>query len=84
MEERVIHRFIVKGTGSFPIDMLRYDQCFPDDQESAAKIANSVYHSRMATQDGEICLAAWRLIGWEPTKKRWESFLWKVVEIRSQ
>ena len=84
MEKRVLYQFTVEGIGSFPIDMLRYDECFPDDQESASKIANSISHSYSVPQDGEIYLAAWHPKGWEPTKKRWESFLWKVVRIRLQ
>ena len=78
METRILHRFAVKGVGSFPVDMLRYDCCFPDDQDSAAKIMNSMSHSFSPKRDGKIYLAAYHPKGWQPTTARWSSFLWEV------
>ncbi len=78
MESRMLHTFTVEGKGHFPIDMLRYDECFPNDQNSAAAIANSQWG------DGnvKIHLAAWQPKRWKPTEKRWESFLWKIIQTR--
>lgn len=33
--------FIVEGTSVFPIDMLRYDSCFPADEASSNQIAST-------------------------------------------
>jgi hypothetical protein len=34
----VIHKFFVQGQGHFPIDMLRYDACFPASEHDSALI----------------------------------------------
>jgi hypothetical protein len=34
----IIKKFEVEGSGEFPIDMLRYDQCWPTDTADALKI----------------------------------------------
>lgn len=59
--------FTVEGSGPFPIDMLRYDLCWP------AKEAHS-YHL-LITDDRRIVLKGLKL----PTTRRWESFGWRVV-----
>jgi DUF1680 family protein len=69
------HKFTVRGKVTFPLDMLRYDCCYPATQEDVAKMAESLY-----TSDGcEIQLEAFRDKKWQPTKERWKSFLWEVI-----
>ena len=70
-----LHIFTVKGYGPFPIDMLRYDRCWPASEEDAAQ-------AQYPGSDG----ATVRLVAhesnrhWQPTRARWESFGWKVIE----
>lgn len=67
--------FKVSGRGDFPYDMLRYDQCWPADQDSAAKFHHSYNRDRR-----EVKL---RIFGDEAeiTFGRWSSFLWPVIEV---
>ncbi len=72
--------FRVIGHGQFPLDMLRYDACFPYTGEDASlldwqnmgefrrevRAVNLVHYSDSAR--------------WEPTVARWESFTWRVVD----
>jgi len=76
--------FVVAGRGDFPMDMLRYDECWPQDTSDASLIARSLYEGVNA--DGRLGEWVIRLrrfsehkIG--PTVARWESFGWKVTEI---
>lgn len=57
-------RFTVRGTGQFPFDMLRYDQCWPTDNT----------HALAGTEPREV-----RMLGVnQPTVDRWISFGWMV------
>ena len=69
------HNFVVVGHGRFPIDMLRYDQCFPSSEYDSGQIAESVHHVGERT----VTLSAYTsLKNWQPEFERWKSFLWKV------
>lgn len=62
-----VKSFIVKGCGEFPLDMLRYDQCWPCSQTDVIEMtARGVRHVRLDT------IAT-------PTPDRWISFNWRVV-----
>ncbi len=61
-------RFTVEGFGAFPVDMLRYDACYPADSVSATLING---RGRRA-----VNLRSYR----EPTIGRWNSFMWTVKE----
>lgn len=65
--------FQVEGRGSFPLDMLRYDQCWPAGPEDVAKMGldreQRTVKLNRATHH--------RLHG--PTFERWRSFGWSVV-----
>jgi len=69
------HTFIVVGQGRFPIDMLRYDQCFPNSEYDSSQIADSVRHigKRIVTLSAYTSLK-----NWQPEFERWKSFLWKI------
>jgi hypothetical protein len=72
------YAFHVIGSSEFPIDMLRYDSCYPADTESALAIQRSL---NAETGFTEPCSA--KLIGqmrFGPTVKRWESFGYRVVD----
>lgn len=71
------HLFKVEGTGAFPIDMLRRDECYPRSTEDAAGIAAEAPAQRVVT----LCHVDSRpLFSWSPTAERWESFGWRVIE----
>ena len=67
------YRFTVVGRGDFPVDMLRKDECYPADTESALNIV------RWTRETREVVLVShqprrW----WNPTFDRWRSFGWSV------
>lgn len=66
--------FVVEGSGRFPYDMLRYDQCWPRDQTASSMLTNE---SEGAHRRRVVLVSDWVEA---PTIKRWESFLWRVVE----
>ena len=82
---RVFERkLVVFGSGSFPIDMLRYDNCIPVDEPEAHKIEESQCQ-RCGTlplshvwkvELKKICLDK----DSQPNVERWNSFGWVVVE----
>ena len=65
--------FQVKGTGQFPIDMLRYDLCWPATGSDSTDIENS---GRPSTTLHRIDLRGLKV----PTAIRWASFGWEVVQ----
>lgn len=65
-----VTRFTVEGSGQFPFDMLRYDQCWPVGLCDAAQMKENNYR--------RIVLETHRKSA--PTDGRWESFCWRVVE----
>lgn len=70
--------FVVVGSGIFPFDMLRYDQCWPKSESpDSSAIAVGMY--------GESALGLRRVTlvtdnPHAPTMGRWESFTWKVED----
>lgn len=64
------YKIIVRGTGLFPYDMLRYDQCYP-----ATENDSQLLDSKAKRQ--VVLFTAPRLTG--ATIGRWESFGWHVV-----
>lgn len=65
--------FQVTGTGAFPVDMLRYDLCWPATGSDSTDIQSSHLPSRTVHR---IDLKGLKL----PTAARWASFGWKVVQ----
>lgn len=67
----------VQGTGNFPIDMLRYDSCFPASETESHKITASFQEHG----PHKIRLARYRQSDMraEPHYERWKSFCWEVV-----
>lgn len=73
--KRALIAFTVQGKGSFPLDMLRYDQCWPERGDDVSEI-----EERRSYGDG---LRNVRLIGVcsTPTVGRWSSFGWQVIKV---
>lgn len=76
-------------SGGFPLDMLRYDHCYPADQESVEAIADSLdpavrHEERKQQADKSKPLFRVRLSAvvtrktWGPTEARWQSFGWQI------
>lgn len=68
--------FVVAGCGPFPFDMLRKDECFPLNTESASAIGLEVTDLRARDSRRAVRLGTYKPLG--PTVARWESFGWKV------
>lgn len=61
--------FEVRGSGSFPTDMLRYDECFPSSERESAIIDASGKRVVTLCTDNKHA----------PTAGRWKIFGWNVV-----
>jgi hypothetical protein len=69
-------KFTVEATHSqFPIDMLRYDSCYPAAEEMAARIEATFRRGHYETT--QVTLV--KPNGGEPTVGRWNSFGWTVI-----
>jgi len=66
-------RFFVTGKGLFPMDMLRYDQCFPASQDSAVTIDSEIPGTRTVEMRRYVSDKTTM-----PTTGRWASFGWTV------
>ena len=66
------HEFTVSGRDTFPVDMLRYDACWPDTSESAIQL--------LSEDTRAVMLVCWRPKLWVPTIGRWQSFGWHVTK----
>lgn len=67
----------------FPIDMLRYDHCYPSTEGDANILQRTIEHVGEGFSCDDLrCRVTLvhidRYRTWEPTHKRWESFGWKV------
>jgi hypothetical protein len=80
MSKQFIHTFRVQATlGSFPIDMLRYDSCFPATETDSGKIDGTLgFGSSAYGPEPVIALSRVGPASWEPCVERWESFGWSV------
>lgn len=73
-----LYIFTVEGVGDFPVDMLRYDACWPYMERDSALMQPSYRERR------RVVLQSRSVSG--PTEGRWSSFLWRVIghgELRS-
>lgn len=61
--------FDVVGSGSFPVDMLRYDRCWPESQSDVSVAFSGGVTERRVQMRGLL----------PPTEQRWASFGWRVV-----
>lgn len=69
--------FTVRGKAYFPVDMLRYDECFPVDSADASNIekaldgtSDEVFAVKLRHQTENRY--------WMPNEARWKSFFWTV------
>lgn len=72
-------KFTVKGTQTpFPIDMLRFDECWPATVQDSDKIKNSFGFRHGRRVRWEITLVSKNNLS--PTQDRWQSFAVEVVD----
>jgi hypothetical protein len=71
-----LHRWSVKGNGPFPLDMLRYDSCWPLTSYDVELMAGNV----KVEEPTEVHMVS---LSGPPTTGRWESFGWTVGDVSS-
>lgn len=67
--------YSVQGRGSFPIDMLRYDRCWPASEGGDSAKVEASFQPRASREERIVALIGLD----EPTEGRWASFGWKVL-----
>ena len=76
-----IQEFEVEGSGDFPFDMFRYDQCYPVREGTDTGQMSTPSYGRHPLPKRVIKLERIMLNKHQmPTSDRWKSFLWRVVE----
>lgn len=74
--------FVVTGKSNFPLDMLRYDHCWPDTSEDAVKIGTDDPAIWAHPDSGVMAVFLSRHVSSPkdlPTEGRWNSFGWKII-----
>ncbi len=71
--------FIVRGWGAFPLDMLRYDSCWPKGPRDVEAMMDSelVRDEKNARLERNVELTSES--PYSPNEKRWASFSWPVI-----
>lgn len=85
--KQYLHTFTVQGSGTFPIDMLRFDSAYPATETVSGRIEATFnrHHDPLAgTSEKPISLHHRGERDWEPTVGRWESFGWSVRPERNR
>ena len=70
-------KFTVTGVGPFPVDMMRFEECWPEGIADANAIERSFTEGAGRVQVRLCCEQTAAMS--RPTAKRWESFNWRVV-----
>ena len=81
MARKYFQTFTVESTFSFPIDMLRYDSCFPHTERDSGEITDSI------TSFKGFSVEVGRYVKYkniQPTIARWESFNCKVSKVETR
>ncbi|MCK5138810.1 MAG: hypothetical protein KAQ85_03115 [Thermodesulfovibrionia bacterium] len=82
--KEVLHTFTVipeePFLNQFPVDMLRYDHCYPASENDSAQISYSFERrsARVKNTKLEVKLCRYAHKNWVPTSGRWESFGWVI------
>lgn len=77
-----VHEAKVEGPGRFPVDMLRYDACYP----ASAKDTNEIEHSleRCPRKPYQVTVQALSSLKIHWTPERWRSFGAVITESTSR
>jgi hypothetical protein len=76
--EQIWHAEVV-GSGSFPMDMLRYDRCLPATEVDSNTILRSALESMIVSDNDSYKVEVYGYGIKGPTVGRWESFGWRVA-----
>ena len=79
MARKYYQTFTVESRYSFPIDMLRYDNCFPQTERDSGEITESIIGMK------GFSVGVGRFVEYkhvQPTIARWDSFGCKVSDIQ--
>lgn len=71
----------VKGSGHFPMDMLRYDTSYPRTTDDATAVGATA-RDWPGEREVELIKHAVNKLAALPTEARWASFGWRVIEVR--
>lgn len=76
-------KFEVRGRYPFPLDMLRYDSCYPCEPAAVNRIQQGIVGPDIDEPYRDRPVLAIRLISHihEPTVERWRSFGWFVEHV---
>lgn len=69
-------KFKVSGKGRFPVDMLRYDNCWPIESEDATKILDQKTDRTLGIGRPQRSIELYTHRKGGPTIDRWKSFGW--------
>ncbi len=92
MAKQFRHWYTVRGSGEFPVDMLRYDSSYPATEVNSHIAEGEQDHLGRVTVRPAPRAVTLERIGpkdWTPSVARWESFGWRVdadvlsVEVRT-
>ena len=76
--------FTVTWRGEFPLDMLRYDSCFPANQQAVSAITASITGRATGPLRRTAQIARYvRHRAIQPTTDRWSSFRATVSDVRT-
>lgn len=79
---RYILTYTVTGSGTFPDDMLRYDNAYPlSEEDVTVAFGDRARHGRRLPQRSVRIIQFVRTLKDRPTVGRWNSFGWGVTEI---
>lgn len=73
------HFFTVWGTKPFPVDMLRYDCCWPATAADSMAIEQSIANRASQTVVVRLMSRIQRR-HWHPATDRWRSFGWRMTD----
>ena len=83
MAKMYIHTYRVEPSDGmifpFPIDMLRYDNSYPDSELDSSRIIESLSLRPSERERGGVDIRSIAHSTWTPRDARWRSFGWKVV-----
>jgi hypothetical protein len=74
------YTFKATGSGEFPVDMLRYDGCYPRTTEDACNLKLGEF-DRKERRTVELVMVV-DSKDRVPTERRWASFGWAVSDMR--
>ncbi len=78
---RYLQKATVTGRGVFPLDMLRYDSCYPTSGTDVSSLHASITEPRGTFSVGLSRVSASAHEQW--TTARWASFGWTLEEVQA-